>query len=82
MNLSQRLRKVTLDKQEWQRLYYKNQQEYIRRRLSAEQQQQLKRMILTERPSKYGIEREIWTGKIIAAVIREEWGVELKTSRI
>lgn len=135
MNLSQKLRMVTLDKQQWQRLYYKNQQEYIRRKLSAirylseglsraevgkilgcrdetlarwiekyldtglaglvtpishqvktrlspEQQQQLKRMILTERPSKYGIDRQIWTGKIIAAVILEQWGVELKTSRI
>ena len=30
MNLSQRLRLVELDKKQWQRLYYKNQQEYIR----------------------------------------------------
>lgn len=35
MNLSQRLRLVSLDKQEWQRLYYRNQQSYIRQRLSA-----------------------------------------------
>jgi transposase len=135
MNLSQKLREVSLDKKEWQRLYYKNQQEYIRKRLSAirylsegksraevgkiigcrdatlaewigkyvagglselvrpishevktrlskEQQQEIKQTILTERPSNYGIDREIWTGKIIAAVILEKWGVELKTSRI
>ena len=29
MNLSQRLRLVSLDKKQWQRLYYKNQQAYI-----------------------------------------------------
>jgi transposase len=135
MNLSQRLRLVELDKKQWQRLYYKNQQEYIRQRLSAirylsegksraevaqllgctdltiakwmgkyletglaglvepikhqvkerlnpEQQQQIKEMVLNDRPTKYGIDREIWTGKIIAFVIKERWGVDLKTSRI
>ena len=35
MNLSQRLRLISLDKKQWQRLYYKNQQTYIRQRLSA-----------------------------------------------
>ena len=35
MNLSQKLRLVSLDKKQWQRLYYKNQQLYIRQRLSA-----------------------------------------------
>lgn len=35
MNLSQKLRLVSLDKKQWQRLYYKNQQAYIRQRLSA-----------------------------------------------
>ena len=34
MNLSQKLQLVDLDKKQWQRLYYKNQQEYIRQRLS------------------------------------------------
>ncbi len=29
MNLSQKLRLVSLDKKQWQRLYYKNQQAYI-----------------------------------------------------
>ena len=135
MNLSQRLRLVSLDKKQWQRLYYKNQQTYIRQRLSAirylsegksraevaqilgckdlsiarwmskylktgleglvepikhqvkerlnlEQQQEIKEMVLNDRPTKYGIDREIWTGKIIVEVIKQRWGVDLKTSRI
>ena len=135
MNLSQRLRLVSLDKKQWQRLYYKNQQAYIRQRLSAirylsegksraevaqllgctdltiarwivryletgleglvepikhqvkerltpQQSQSLKEMVLNQRPTKYGIDREIWTGKIIAFVIQQKWGIELKTSRI
>ena len=36
MNLSQRLRESSLDKKQWQRLYYQNQQAYIRQRLSAQ----------------------------------------------
>ena len=135
MNLSQRLRKSSLDKKQWQRLYYKNQQTYIRQRLSAirylsegksraevaqilgckdlsiarwmskyletgleglvepikhqvkerlniEQQQEIKKMVLNDKPTKYGIDREIWTGKIIVEVIKQRWGVDLKTSRI
>ncbi|WP_445301668.1 helix-turn-helix domain-containing protein [Microcoleus sp. MON1_C1] len=35
MNLSQQLRLVRLEKKQWQRLYYNNQQSYIRQRLSA-----------------------------------------------
>ncbi|MBD1826059.1 helix-turn-helix domain-containing protein [Microcoleus sp. FACHB-61] len=135
MNLSQQLRLVRLEKKQWQRLYYNNQQSYIRQRLSAirhlserksraevtkllgctditltrwvktyleirlegivqpikhqvksrleqEKRQELKRMILEEKPTKYGIDREIWTGKIRAAVIKQRWKVELKTSII
>ena len=135
MNLSQRLRESSLDKKQWQRLYYKNQQTYIRQRLSAirylsegksraevaqilgckdlsiarwmskyletgleglvepikhqvkerlniEQQQEIKKMVLNDKPTKYGIDREIWTGKIIVEVIKQRWGVDLKTSRI
>ena len=135
MNLTERFKLIELDKQQWQRLYYRNQQGYIRQRLSAirylsegksraevcllmgcidltlsrwmkqyidkgleglvepikhevksrlspEQQQEIKRMILEERPTKHEIDREIWTGKIIALVINKKWGVELKTSRI
>ncbi|MEG5067506.1 winged helix-turn-helix domain-containing protein [Microcoleus sp. B3-A4] len=39
-------------------------------------------MILEDKPTKYGIDREIWTGKIMPAVIKQRWKVELKTSRI
>ena len=135
MNLSQRRRESSLDKKQWQRLYYKNQQTYIRQRLSAirylsegknraevaqilgckdlsiarwmskyletgleglvepikhqvkerlkiEQQQEIKKMVLNDKPTKYGIDREIWTGKIVVEVIEQRWGVDLKTSRI
>lgn len=51
-------------------------------RLSVEQQQQLKAMLLTQSPSDYGIERHIWTGAIIAEVIQQRWDVQLKDSRI
>lgn len=135
MNLSQKLRSTSLDIESWQRLFYKNQQAYIRQRLIAikylsegkkrkevaqilgctdltlanwiqkytdggldslvepikhnvasrlndEQGQELRKMILNERPTKYGIDREIWTGDIISAVIKQLWDVDLKTSRI
>jgi transposase len=135
MNLSQKLRSISLDMENWQRLFYKNQQAYIRQRLLAikylsegkkrkevcqilgctdltlanwiqkyvdggldglvepikhnvvsslneEQRQELRRMILNERPTKYGIDREIWTGDIISEVINQLWDVELKSSRI
>ena len=51
-------------------------------RLSKEQQQQLKEMILTQRPTDYGIERQMWTGAIISEVIAQSFKVELKDSRI
>jgi transposase len=38
-------------------------------RLSAEQQAQLKTMVLTQRPTDYGIERQMWTGAILSEVI-------------
>jgi transposase len=135
MNLSQKLRSIILDIESWQKLFYKNQQTYIRQRLLAikylsegkkrkevsltlgctdltlanwvqkyvdggldglvkpikhnvasrlndEQRQELRRMILNERPTKYGIDREIWTGDIISEVIKKLWDVDLKTSRI
>ena len=135
MNLTQKFKLIEIDKQQWQKLYHRNQQAYIRQRLSAirylsegksraevclllgcvdltlskwmekyiekgleglvepikhqvksrlnpEQQQEIKRMILNERPNKYGIDREIWTGEIIIEIIKKKWGVDLKTSRI
>ena len=54
----------------------------VKSRLDVEQQQEIKRMLLNERPTKYGIDREIWTGSIIAEAIEQRWKVELKTSRI
>jgi len=51
-------------------------------RLSLEQQQQLKAMVLTQRPSDYGIERQMWTGAILSKVIAQRFEVQLKDSRI
>lgn len=51
-------------------------------RLNAEQQLELKKMILSQKPTDYGIDRYIWTGQIISTVIQQKWGVELKDSRI
>jgi transposase len=51
-------------------------------RLSVEQQQQLKTMVLTQRPTDYGIERQMWTGAILSDVIAHRFDVQLKDSRI
>lgn len=51
-------------------------------RLNEEQQQELKKMLTEQKPIDYGIDRNIWTGKIICNVIQTRWGVELKDSRI
>ena len=51
-------------------------------RLNLEQQLELKKMLLKQKPTDYGIDRYIWTGKIISAVIQQKWGIELKNSRI
>jgi transposase len=51
-------------------------------RLNPEQQLELKGMLLEQKPTDYGIDRYIWTGKIISQVIQQKWGVELKSSRI
>lgn len=50
-------------------------------RLSVEQQQQLKAMVLTQRPTDYGIERQMWTGAILSEVIAQRFEVQLKDSR-
>ena len=39
-------------------------------------------MLLSDKPIDYGIDRNIWTGKIISNVIELRWGVKLKTTRI
>jgi transposase len=51
-------------------------------RLTPEQQQQLKQMILTQRPTDYGYDRNLWTGAILSAVIEQRFEVHLKDSRI
>lgn len=51
-------------------------------RLNLEQQLELKKMLLSQKPTDYGIDRYLWTGEIISTVIRLRWGVELKDSRI
>ena len=52
-------------------------------RLNEEQKQQLKKMLLEQKPTDYGlVDRYIWTGKIIVEVIKAKWDVELKDSRI
>ena len=39
-------------------------------------------MILTQRPTDYGIDRYMWTGAILSEVIEQRFGVQLKDSRI
>jgi transposase len=51
-------------------------------RLNLDQQLELKKMLLEQKPTDYGIDRYIWTGKLISAVIQQRWGIELKNSRI
>jgi transposase len=53
-----------------------------KQRLSPSQKAALKQMLLEQKPSDYGIERQIWTGKTICEVIQQRWQVELKDSRI
>ncbi len=51
-------------------------------RLSQEQKQQLKQIILEQSPHDYGISRNIWTGEIIIEVIKMKWNVAFKSTRI
>ena len=135
MNRTQAFQDKPFDADEWQKLYYRNQQHYMRQRLTAikllheghsrtqvseqvgcnyntltrwldqyldgglqglvqpirhqkpsrltpEQQQQLKEMVLTQRPTDYGIDRHMWTGAILSVVIEQRFEVQLKDSRI
>ena len=135
MNRTQTLRAKSFDADEWQKLYYRNQQQYMRQRLSAikllheghsraqvseqvgcrydtltswidtyldrglsglvspirhqkpsrlnpEQQQQLKDMVLRQRPTDYGYDRNLWMGAILSEAIEQRFGVLLKDSRI
>ncbi len=51
-------------------------------RLNQEQQIELKRMLLEDSPKDYGIDKYIWTAKIIITVLKEKWDVSLKDTRI
>lgn len=51
-------------------------------RLNREQQQQIKAMVLYQRPTDYGIDRQMWTGAILSEVIAQRWQVRLNDSRI
>jgi transposase len=135
MNRTQAFQTKPFDADEWQKLYYRNQQQYIRQRLTAikllhkgqsrgqaseqigcrydtlttwidkylegglsslvrplqhqkpsrlspEQQQQLKKIVLTQRPSDYGYDRNLWTGAILSEVIEQQFAVRLKDSCI
>ena len=135
MDRLERLRNKGLDEKEWQKLWNKYQEQYIRKRLQAikylyegktrkevsakvgcaresiatwldiydekglkgltklverergqslskEQKAEMKLMLLEQKPTTYGLDRQIWTGKIIKEVIQQRWQVELKDSRI
>lgn len=135
LNRTEKLHNSSPDLELWKKLYYKHQQEYIRKRLLAikylwegksrtevttligctyksltqwidkflegglekltepithavpeklndEQKLELKKMLLEQKPTDYGIDRHIWTGQIICTVIHTRWGVELKDSRV
>ena len=135
-NRTEQFREIELDLEAWQKLYYKHQQDYIRKRLSAikhlhegksrlqvcrsigcayntlsswidkyieggllglvvpikhqnapqrlspEQKQELKQIILEQTPRDYGITRNLWTAEIIIAVIQMKWNITFKSSRI
>jgi transposase len=51
-------------------------------RLSVEQKEQLKMMLTTQKPTDYGIERNMWTGKIIVQVLKSRFNVDMKDSRV
>jgi transposase len=135
MNRVEQLKAISLDTEEWEKLFCKYQQEYIRKRLKAikylyegqtrqevmakidcarksliiwidrycqgglkalatpmssnrkqklgsEEKGELKKMLLEKKPTDYGIDREIWTGKIIIEVVNQRWNIQLKDSRI
>jgi transposase len=51
-------------------------------RLSGEQKEKLKIMLMTQRPTDYGIERNMWTGEIIVQVLKSRFNVDMKDSRV
>ncbi|BAY87611.1 hypothetical protein NIES267_71350 (plasmid) [Calothrix parasitica NIES-267] len=133
-NKTMQLCERELDLQLWQKLYYQNQKDYLRKRLLAirylyddktrtevsellhceyktittwidkyltggldelvkpishkvsskltlENKQELRRVLLSDEPAKYGIDKNVWTIRTISILIELKWGVKLKTTR-
>ena len=53
-----------------------------RARLGSQEKEEIKKMLLEQKPTDYSLDRQIWTGKIIIEVIQARWGIEIKDSRI
>ena len=53
-----------------------------KQKLGDEEKLELRKMLLEQHPTDYGIDRQLWTAKIILEVIQRRWGIELKDSRI
>ena len=53
-----------------------------KQQLGKEEKEELKKMILEKKPTDYGIDRQIWTGKSIIEVVNQRWNIQLKDSRI
>ena len=43
--------------------------------LSKEQKAEMKVMLLEQKPTTYGIDRQIWTGKSIIEVVNQRWDI-------
>ena len=135
MNRTEQFNAKNFEAEEWQKLFYKHQRQYIRKRLEAikylhegktrqevmelvgcarqslinwidlycqgglkalalpmkserkqglghEEKAALKKMLLEQKPTDYGIDRQIWTGRNIIEVVNQRWGTKLKDSRI
>jgi len=53
-----------------------------KQKLGKEEKGDLKKMLLEQKPTDYGIDRQIWTGKSIIEVVNQRWDIQLKDSRI
>ena len=54
----------------------------VPQRLNTTQKQQFKQMLLQQTPMDYGIDRNLWTAKIMMEIIEQKWNIRLKDSRI
>lgn len=51
-------------------------------RLNPVQKQEFKQMLLEKTPQDYGIDRNLWTAKIMIKVIEQKWNARFQDSRI